>query len=44
MKAFFEFYDVLLTFVNFKLFHELGSATYPPKLTEFAISRQTQPV
>lgn len=43
LKAFFEFYDVLLTFVNFKLFHELGSATYPPKLTEFAISRQTLP-
>ena len=37
MLTFLEFYEVLMTFVNFKLFHTLGSS-YPPKLGTFNFS------
>lgn len=38
MLSFLEFYEVLLSFVNFKLFHTIGMG-YPPQLDQFAVSR-----
>eukprot|EP01126_Amoeba_proteus_P041037 TRINITY_DN4403_c0_g1_i5.p1 TRINITY_DN4403_c0_g1~~TRINITY_DN4403_c0_g1_i5.p1 ORF type:complete len:426 (+),score=134.07 TRINITY_DN4403_c0_g1_i5:145-1422(+) len=38
MLTFLEFYEVLLSFVNFKLYHSIGM-TYPPKLDKMKVSR-----
>jgi len=47
MRTFLEFYEVLVGFVNYKLFHSLG-LKYPPKLDEIkdvragALLRETE--